>query len=162
MAGNTLATMGKIVGNVAICQAAGGIGAVATTRSIPDWYTTLKKPSFTPPNWAFGPVWTTLYTLMGLSAYLVERKGLGDPKVKQGLGLFGGQLFLNTLWTLVFFGRRSPLGGLIVIPVLWLAILLSIISFARTSKLAALLLVPYIMWTTIAAALNFEVWRLNR
>jgi len=151
----------KLVVSVLICQFAGFIGSVATAPSIPTWYATLNKPFFTPPNWLFAPVWVTLYTLMGISAFLVWRKGLSDQHVRTGLIIFAVQLILNVLWSAVFFGLRSILAGLIVIAILWIAILLTILNFYKTSKTAGLLLIPYILWVSIAASLNFSVLLLN-
>ena len=146
---------------VVICQAAGFLGAIFTTPSIPTWYASLEKPFFNPPNWVFFPVWTTLYTLMGISAFLVWRKGIKHRQVKVALGIFLAQLILNTLWSIVFFGLNSLLGGLIVIVPLWIAILLTIITFFRTSKLAGGLLIPYLLWVSFATLLNFSLWQLN-
>lgn len=146
---------------VLICQGAGFIGAVFTTPSIPTWYASLEKPFFNPPNWLFFPVWTTLYTLMGISAFLVWRKGIRDRQVRIALGIFVAQLILNSLWSIVFFGLHALLGGLMVIVVLWIAILLSIITFFRLSKLAGVLLIPYVLWVSFATVLNFSLWQLN-
>jgi len=146
---------------VLICQGAGLIGSVATFPSIPTWYASLEKPFFNPPNWLFGPVWTALYTLMGISAFLVWRKGIRDRQVKVALGIFVAQLILNSLWSIVFFGLHSLLGGLIVILPLWVAILLSIVTFYRISKTAGVLLIPYILWVSFATLLNFSLWQLN-
>ena len=146
---------------VLICQGAGLIGSVATFPSIPTWYATLEKPFFNPPNWLFGPVWIALYTLMGISAFLVWRKGIRDRQVKVALGIFVAQLILNSLWSIVFFGLHSLLGGLIVILPLWVAILLSIVTFYRISKTAGVLLIPYILWVSFATLLNFSLWQLN-
>jgi benzodiazapine receptor len=154
----------EIVGlvlSVLVCQAAGFIGSIFTTPSIPTWYKKLKKPSFSPPNRVFAPAWITLYTLMGISLYLILREGLGSPQVQIGLGIFGIQLVLNVLWSFVFFGKKSILGGLVTIAVLWVAILLTIISFLNVSLLAGLLLVPYILWSSFAAILNYSILKLN-
>ena len=147
--------------SIVICQGAGLIGAVATSPSIPTWYASLEKPAFNPPNWLFGPVWTTLYTLMGIAAFLVWRQGIRKREVKIALGIFIVQLVLNTLWSIVFFGLNSLLGGLVVILPLWVAILLSIITFYRISKTAGVLLIPYILWVSFATILNFSLWQLN-
>ena len=146
---------------IVICQGAGLIGSVATFPSIPTWYASLDKPPFNPPNWIFGPVWTTLYTLMGIAAFLVWRKGIRNREVKIALGIFVVQLVLNTLWSVIFFGLNSLAGGLVVIVVLWIAILLSIITFYRISKVAGVLLIPYILWVSFATILNFSLWQLN-
>jgi len=152
----------KLIVSIVACQAAGGIGAIFTTPAIPTWYQSLRKPSFTPPRWAFGPVWTTLYLLMGGAVFLVWREGLDQAGVLLAFGVFWFQLVLNILWSVVFFGMKSLAGGLVVIALLWLAILASIILFFRVSVAAGGLLIPYIIWVTIAANLNFQIWRLNR
>jgi len=151
----------KFVLSIALCQVAGLIGSLFTTPSIPTWYASLQKPSFAPPNWLFGPVWITLYTLMGISLYLVWNKGLKNKLVKKGLLIFGIQLALNALWSFLFFGLRSPLYGFIEIIVLWIAIGFTILKFYRISKNATFLLLPYITWVTIAAVLNYYIWILN-
>jgi len=151
----------KLVVSVLICQFAGFIGSFFTTPSIPTWYATLNKPFFTPPSWLFAPVWITLYTLMGISAFLVWRKGMSDQHVRAALITFAAQLILNVLWSAVFFGLRSLLAGLIVIAILWVAILLTILNSHKISTTAGLLLIPYILWVSIAAALNFSVLILN-
>ncbi|KCZ71937.1 tryptophan-rich sensory protein [Candidatus Methanoperedens nitroreducens] len=151
----------RLVVSVTICLFAGLIGSVFTAPSIPAWYTTLEKPPFTPPDWLFAPVWTALFVLMGISAFLVWRKGLNNKQVKNALGIFAIQLVLNVLWSAMFFGLRSPLAGLIGISVLWIAILATILKFSKISKVAGLLLVPYILWVSFAAVLNFFIWRLN-
>jgi len=150
-----------LVLSILVCQVAGFIGSIFTIPSIPTWYKNLKKPSFAPPNRIFGPVWITLYTIMGISLYLIMREGLGNPQVQLGMGIFGIQLVLNVLWSFVFFGKKSLLGGLVAIVVLWVAILLTIISFLNVSQLAGLLLVPYILWSSFAAILNYSILKLN-
>ena len=151
----------EAVVSIVVCQGAGLIGSVATFPSIPTWYASLEKPPFNPPNWIFGPVWTALYALMGIAAFLVWRKGIRNREVKIALGIFLVQLVLNTLWSVVFFGLHSLAGGLVVIVVLWIAILLSIITFYRISKVAGVLLIPYILWVSFATILNFSLWQLN-
>jgi translocator protein len=147
---------------IAICEGAGVIGSFFTTGKIPTWYATLKKPALRPPNWLFAPVWTVLYLLMGIAAYLVWQEGLDKPDVQTALVIFGIQLLLNVLWSVVFFGMESPSGGLVVIAALWVEILFSIIRFVPLSLAAGLLLLPYIAWVTVAAALNLSIYRLNR
>jgi len=151
----------KLVVSVLICQFAGVIGSFFTTPSIPTWYATLNKPFFTPPSWLFAPIWITLYTLMGISAFLVWRKGMSHRNVRTASIVFAVQLILNVLWSAVFFGLRSLLGGLIAIVILWIAILFTILNFHKISRTAELLLIPYILWVSIAAALNFSVLILN-
>lgn len=150
-----------LIAAVLICELAGLIGSAFTYPSISDWYTKLNKPSFSPPNWLFAPVWVMLYLFMGVSAYLVWEKGMKKKEVRDALSIFVVQLLLNTLWSLLFFGLRCPLCGLLGIAVLWVAILLTIIKFRRISKTAALLLLPYILWVSFAVLLNFYVWMLN-
>ncbi|KPL05051.1 MAG: TspO protein [candidate division Zixibacteria bacterium SM1_73] len=151
----------KLVISIVVCQLAGVIGSIFTTPAIATWYATLKKPSFTPPNWLFSPVWITLFVLMGIAAFLVWNKGLHDKGVKIALSVFIVQLILNALWSVMFFGLKSPLAGLIDIVVLWIAILLTISYFFKVSNMAGILLIPYILWVTFAAVLNFSIWRLN-
>lgn len=143
-------------------QLAGILGAFFTRAAIPGWYALLNKPSFTPPNWLFGPAWITLYLLMGIAAYLVWRKGLPAPGVRPALAVFLVQLALNALWSPVFFGLRSPLAGAVVIVLLWLAIVITIFLFWQVAKPAALLLIPYILWVSYASVLNISIWLLNR
>ena len=152
---------GKIILSIAVCQAAGMIGSYFTRPAIPNWYATLAKPSFTPPDWVFAPAWIMLYILMGISFYLVWRRGWTDYQVKKALIIFLIQLGLNAFWSVAFFGLRSPLAGMIVIVALWVAILQTMIGFSRLSRGAVLLLVPYICWVSFAAWLNFSILRLN-
>lgn len=149
------------IASIAIAQVAGIIGAISTASSVETWYPTLEKPWFTPPNWLFAPAWITLYTLMGIAAYLVWREGWGDSAVKVALVAYGIQLVFNAAWSPAFFGLRSPSIGLAVIVPLWFAIVATIYLFGRVSTTAAWLLAPYILWVTYATALNFEIWRLN-
>jgi benzodiazapine receptor len=158
---STLIAISKLIASIVVCQLAGVIGSIFTRSAIPAWYATLKKPSFTPPNWVFSPVWITLFVLMGIAAFLVWNKGLSDQRVKTALGIFVVQLILNVLWSAMFFGLRSPLAGLIEISVLWVAILLTILYFFRVSEAAGILLIPYILWVSFAAVLNFSIWKLN-
>lgn len=151
----------KLVVSIIACQLAGFIGSVFTTPSIPTWYAALQKPAFTPPNWLFAPAWLTLYLLMAIAAFLIWRKGLAQKEVKTALLTFAIQLILNALWSVAFFGLKSPLAGVIVIALLWVAILLTILRFFRLSAAAGVLLLPYILWVSFAAALNIAIWQLN-
>ena len=151
----------KLILCIFICLFAGFIGSFFTTPAIPTWYATLLKPSFAPPNWVFFPVWTALFIMMGISLFLIWQKGWEDKKVKTAIYLFAGQLILNTLWSIAFFGQRSPLLGLMEIIILWIAILATILTFNKLSRTAAYLLIPYISWVSFAAFLNFMIWRLN-
>jgi benzodiazapine receptor len=152
----------KLIVSIVVCEGAGGIGAIFTTPAIPIWYKSLKKPAFTPPNSVFGPIWITLYLLMGIAVFLVWREGLSQEGVTVAFAVFWGQLVLNILWSIIFFGLRSLLGGMVVILLLWIAILVNIILFFGVSPIAGGLLIPYIIWVSIAANLNVQVWKLNR
>jgi tryptophan-rich sensory protein len=151
----------KVVISLVAAFAAGGIGSIFTTSSIPTWYAGLNKPFFTPPNWLFAPAWTTLYILMAVAAFLVWRKHLDTPGVKAAMIAYLSQLALNTLWSVVFFGLKMPLAGLISILILWLAILVTLVRFYYLSRPAGYLMIPYILWVTFASALNLGVVTLN-
>ena len=142
----------KLVLAIVACELAGAVGSIFTTPAISTWYASLVKPSFNPPNWIFFPVWTILFALMGIALYLAWPKG----KL-----IFGAQLLLNILWSVLFFGLHSPLLAFIEIILLWIAILSTIIVFYRTSKQDAYLLVPYILWVSFAAVLNLFIVILN-
>lgn len=148
----------KAIGAIVICQLAGIIGSFFTVSSVGTWYAAINKPSFNPPSWVFGPVWITLYTMMGISLYLVWRSGNRDWVV---FGVFGLQLVLNAAWSILFFGLQSPGIAFAEIIVLWLSILATIFLFFNVSRAAAYLLIPYALWVTFAAVLNFAIWRLN-
>jgi len=152
----------RLITSIVICLTAGALGSFFTTPAISTWYATLIKPSIAPPNWVFFPVWTALFIMMGISLFLVWKKGFQDHLVKAALSVFAIQLILNILWSAAFFGLRSPLAGLIEIIILWVAILAMILRFMRISKVAGLLLIPYIIWVTFAAMINFLIWSLNR
>jgi len=152
----------KLVVSIVICQLAGFMGSLLTTPSIPTWYASLNKPSFNPPNWVFAPVWTTLFVLMGISAYLVWNQGLQNAPVKRALIMFLVQLALNVFWSFLFFKLQSPTYAFVEITVLWIAIALTIVAFVRISRPAAFLLIPYIVWVSFAAVLNSSIARLNR
>ena len=152
----------RILAFVLVCELAGVIGSVFTTPSIPGWYAGLIKPPFNPPNWVFAPVWTILYALMGLSAYLIYEKGPRRNDIRKALAVFAGQLLLNALWSIVFFGAHQILGAAILIVILWGMILASIWLFSRISKAAAYLLVLYILWVSFATVLNISLYVLNR
>lgn len=140
---------------------AGFIGSIFTTPAISTWYTSLAKPSFTPPNYIFGPVWSLLYLLMGVSAYLVWKKGFDKKKVKTALYVFFIQLALSSLWSILFFGFKSPTAALVEIIFLWFLVFLTIRKFYKISKTAGYLLIPYILWVTFASFLNLSIALLN-
>jgi tryptophan-rich sensory protein len=146
---------------VAICLGVSVLGAWSTAGSVATWYPSLRKPSWNPPAWVFGPVWTALYIGMAIAAWLVWRKA-GWRGASGALVLFAVQLVLNAAWSPLFFGLRSPLAGLVDIVLLWLAIAATLVAFYRISPLAGALLVPYGAWVSFATALNAAIWRLNR
>ena len=148
--------------SIIICLFAGAIGTIFTVSSIPTWYAFINKPAFSPPNWIFGPVWTILYILMGISLALVWQKGLKTKKVRDALYLFGIQLALNAIWSPIFFGAKSLLVALIVIVLMWIFILKTILAFGKINRTASYLLYPYIVWVSFATILNFSVWLLNK
>ena len=140
---------------LAISFGAASFGALFTPG---EWYAALSKPVWTPPNWIFGPVWTVLYVLIGISAWLVWRT---QPRLGVALGLWGAQLGLNTIWSWLFFGLERPALAAIDVAVLLIAIIATAYEFARVSRPAALLLLPYALWIAYATALNIAIWRLN-
>ncbi|WP_108422635.1 TspO/MBR family protein [Flagellimonas amoyensis] len=146
---------------ILVCLLIGFLSSIATQSSVNDWYTTLNKPSFTPPNELFAPVWTALYIMMGISAGIVWSKGYHHIWVKTALYHFVFQLLFNALWSIVFFGLKNPLLGLVVILVLLTLIMLTIKWFRIISRPAAYLLVPYVLWVGFAAVLNYRIWALN-
>jgi len=152
----------KLIASLLICQAAGFLGSLVTTPSIPIWYASLEKPSFSPPNWVFSPVWITLYALMGISLYLLWRQDIKTPKVRIALFFFIVQLILNVCWSMIFFGLKFSFLAFIEILLLWAAILLTMVKALKVSKIAGILLLPYILWVSFAAVLNFFLWYLNR
>ncbi len=147
----------KVVGCIVGCELVGILGALFTMEAISGWYITLNKPVFAPPNWVFGPAWTLLYFLMGVSFYLIVKKGWKKKAVKTAAMFFLVQLGLNFLWSPVFFGLRSPLLGLITILAMWIMIVLTMRKFYPISKGAFYLLVPYLLWVSFATVLNAAI-----
>ena len=145
------------------CELAGVIGSIFTIQSIPTWYASLIKPPFSPPNWLFAPVWTLLYALMGIAAFLIWEKKRGAQKqsATAALNMFGAQLVLNVLWSVLFFGLRSPLLGVLSIIPLFLTIALAMRQFHPIDKRAFWLMVPYILWVGFASLLNLSIFALN-
>lgn len=154
--------IGKLICSVSGCLLAGFLGSFTTMDSVSTWYADLSRPSFTPPDWAFGVVWPILYIMMGISAFLIWNKGIVSKQAKVALGLFVLQLILNGLWTPIFFGLHMMALALAEIILLWVAILMTILAFWRISKVATYLLIPYILWVSFAIALNAALWHLNR
>jgi tryptophan-rich sensory protein len=150
----------KAVLSISLCFVLGSSGGLITINEIPGWYATLLKPTFNPPNWLFGPVWTALYIMMGVAFYLVWRNPPSAGR-KKALSAFLVQFALNCAWTPVFFSLHMTGAALVVIVLMWLAILRTIFLFAPFSKTASWLLVPYISWVSFATLLNAAIWWLN-
>lgn len=146
--------------SIGICFAAAGIGSLFTAPEIRGWYAVINKPAWTPPAWLFGPVWTMLYAMMGIAAWLVWRER-GFAGAALPLALFAAQLVLNTLWSVIFFGMHRMGLAFLDIALLWLAILVTALAFWPISRVAGALLLPYLLWVSFAAALNYSIWRMN-
>lgn len=157
----------QVLGFIAICQAAGAIGTIFTIDAIPNWYVTLKQPSFQPPNWLFGPVWTTLYTLMGIAAWRVWSKGEKAKKIKKARStkfatrLFFVHLFFNMTWSIAFFGYHDILLALINIIIIWISIVWLMVTYWRIDKVSTYLFAPYLLWVSFATVLNAAIFALN-
>ena len=158
---NIIVDISQFIISILICLGAGGIGSFFTTPKISSWYAALEKPFFNPPNWVFGPVWTILYILMGISLYLVWKQKETKPRIKWALFVFAIQLILNVMWALVFFALESPLIALIVIILLWISIGVTIYLFYFISCWSSYLLVPYFLWVSFAIILNIAIVILN-
>ena len=146
---------------IAICLAIGGVSGYFTTSEITTWYATLNKPSFNPPNWIFGPVWSILYFLMGISLWLIWKNEISSSIKYKAIFIFAIQLILNFFWSIIFFSLHQLSFALAEIILMWFFILFSIIRFHPISKTAAYLLIPYLCWVSFATVLNFAIWRLN-
>ena len=141
--------------------AAGAIGSTATFENVRVWYPTLAKPSWTPPGWLFGPVWSCLYVAMAVAAWRVWR--LAAPGAARSVvGLYGAQLVLNALWSILFFRLRSPGLALVEIVVLWALLVVLLVRFWRADRIAGWLWAPYVAWVSFASVLNGAIWQLNR
>ena len=147
-----------LIGWLVLCFAASGTAVFVSTGG---WYAQLQKPSWNPPAWIFGPVWTVLYIMMAVAAWMVWRAG-GWRRQRRALGLFLGQWLLNALWTPLFFGLHQPLLAFVEIVALWVVLVATVIAFGRVRRAAAVLLLPYLAWVSFAAVLNFTIWWLNR
>jgi translocator protein len=140
--------------------AAAAIGGFTTGSGVRDWYPPLNKPTWTPPSWLFGPVWTLLYLCIAVAGFLAWRKA-GFAGAKWTMLLFALQLILNAAWSWIFFGLRQPGWAFVEITLLWLSILATMLALFRITPIAGVLFVPYLLWVTFAAGLNFAIWRLN-
>lgn len=151
----------KLIAAIVLSELAGLLGALFTNPAIPTWYAGLTKSDIVPPSAVFAPVWTILFLLMGIAAFLVWKHGFEYRRVRVALGLFVLQLILNVLWSVIFFNFHSLGGALIEIIILWIAILITILAFGRVSRRAAWLMVPYILWVSFASYLTYSLWVLN-
>jgi tryptophan-rich sensory protein len=156
MSGNKL-SLAVFIG---ICLAVELISGRFTASSVGTWYVGLNKPTWTPPGWVFGPVWTALYISMGVAAWIVWRER-SSSFAHAALWMFGLQLALNGLWSFVFFGLRQPGWGLVDIGLLWASLAATTFLFFRVNSTAGLLLVPYLLWVSFASMLNYSIWRMN-
>ncbi|XP_022237888.1 translocator protein-like isoform X1 [Limulus polyphemus] len=160
---SAMSEYGPLIAAVIAPHLGGLAGAFITKREVPEWYETLRKPDWRPPNWMFGPVWGTLYTSMGVASYLVWRDGGGfSGDAKLPLALYGTQLALNWAWTPIFFGAHKKGMALVDIIALWGTIGGCIYTFWSINHKASYLMIPYIAWVTLASALNYCIWRDNR
>lgn len=150
-----------LAGFIAICLLTGALGGWVTSQSVAEWYPTLNKPAWNPPAWVFGPVWTTLYAMMAVAAWLVWKNGPRGSGVRLALVVFFIQLALNCLWSFLFFGARSPALALVDIVALLVALATTTWMFFNHSRLAGALMLPYLAWVTFAAFLNLTIWQLN-
>lgn len=150
-----------LLGFIAVTFLAAGIGGAATSSSVTTWYPTLVKPSWNPPSWVFGPVWSTLYLLMAIAAWRVWRH-TENPERRTALAWYFGQLALNALWSGLFFGLRNPGLAFVEVLVLWAALIVVWVKFARIDRPAAVLWTPYVAWVSFASVLNGTIWWLNR
>ena len=150
----------SILGAIAALVLTFGAGYVGSRFPVDEWYAELVKPSWNPPNWLFGPVWTTLYLLMAIAAWLVWRRS-GFAGAAIPLGMFLLQLVLNAAWSWLFFGRHAMGTALAEIILLWIAILVTLVGFWRLNAVSGILMLPYLLWVSFAAFLNYTLWRLN-
>lgn len=152
----------KIIILLIICLGIGFLGSLVTQSGVNTWFSSIEKPSFNPPNWLFGPVWTTLYICIAVAGGLVWDKIDTNPLVKKALLFFAAQLFLNSLWSFLFFGLKNPLLALIEIILLLLVIFETYILFSKINKTAGYLFIPYLLWVSFATVLNASIWWLNK
>jgi len=151
----------KLIISIIIPVAAGATSGFFTASGVGGWYQGINKPSWNPPGWIFGPVWTTLYVLMGISLFLIWKSEIASDYKRNALILFAIQLTLNFFWSFIFFNQNQIGWAFVEIIAMWLLILLTIFAFASINKTAAWLLVPYISWVSFAAILNYTIWKLN-
>lgn len=152
----------KAIIAISIPLIVGATSGFFTVTGVESWYQTIQKPSWNPPGWIFGPVWTALYIMMGIALFLVWKEDTSEELKKIALALFAVQLILNFFWSFIFFNQQQPGWALVEIIAMWFFILLTLFAFAQVNKTAAWLLVPYISWVSFATILNYTIWQLNR
>ena len=152
----------KLIASIILVWVVGVSGSLFTASSVNSWYSYIVKPSFTPPSWLIGPVWTILYIMIGVSLFLVWTTKASKKVKKKAYWIFGVQIVLNAMWSVAFFGAQNPGLAFIVIALLWISIILNIIEFYKIKKSAGYLLVPYFLWVSFASVLNLAIWILNR
>ena len=151
----------KLVIAIAIPLIVGSTSGFFTITGVESWYQTIQKPSWNPPSWIFGPVWTSLYIMMGIALFLIWKSPMSSDVKRTAILLFAIQLVLNFFWSFIFFNQHQIGWALVEIIAMWLLILLTIFAFAKINTTAAWLLVPYISWVSFASILNFTIWKLN-
>jgi len=149
-----------LAGYLAACFLVSAVAGYATVQSIPTWYANISKPGFTPPNQVFAPVWTILYALMGIAAWLIWRMP-DSPHRTRAIALFWLQLLLNFAWSWIFFYLHLILGAALEIVILWFAILFTTIAYRRVYPLAGWMMIPYLCWVSFASVLNWGIWHAN-
>ncbi len=161
----TITSPAKLIFSIVICQLAGILGSLFSAGSVSTWYAALAKPALTPPGWIFGPVWITLYTLMGVALYLIWRQKITTNSARKSkvfsLRVFAVQLILNAIWTPIFFGAHRIDIALVVIIALLTSIVWTMMLFFKQSRAATYLLIPYLLWVSFATYLNYAFWMLN-
>jgi translocator protein len=153
--------IGKLIASLLLPLGIGGIAGIFTTEAIPGWYATLNQPSFNPPNWVFGPVWSTLYIIMGISLFIIWKLPASKQR-NQAILVFMSQLFLNFCWSFFFFYFKMIGVALIDIVALWIMIFIMLIRFHKVKPLASYINIPYLLWVTFATVLNAAYFILNR
>lgn len=159
---NKISTTWKFIIAILLCESVGISSGLLASSSNNSWFDALNKPAWNPPGYLFGPVWTTLYLLMGISLGLIWKNNATEPSKHSAYFLFGLQLFLNFWWSILFFKIQSPAFALVDIILMVILIISTMVSFSKFSKLASWLLLPYIAWVSFATVLNFAIWNLNR
>ena len=158
---HSIPSVWKLIIAILVCEGVGLLSGFLTRNEMTTWFATLNKPSWNPPSWVFGPVWTTLYLLMAISVWLVWKSHYSDRRKESAMTIFAVQLFFNFCWSIIFFSYHSPAWAFVDILLLIITIVMTMISFSSMSKVATLLLVPYLLWVCFASFLNYTIWSMN-